>query len=88
MEKVFLLSILITFLFCVAKFIEMKYLEKDMKPLKFMVRDGMIVMMCSIFVGYFTFHMDNTITDFFNIITETKTLNAAATQVFTGEPGF
>jgi hypothetical protein len=88
MEKVFLLSILITFLFCVTKFIEMKYLDKDVKPLKFMVRDGIIVMMCSIVVGYFTFHMDNTITDFFNIITETKTLNTAATQVFTGEPEF
>ena len=48
----------------------------------------MIVMMSSILVGYFTFNMDNTITDFFNIITETKTLNTAATQVFTGEPGF
>jgi hypothetical protein len=88
MEKVFLLSILITFLFCVTKFIEMKYLDKDVKPLKFMVRDGIIVMMCSIVVGYFTFHMDNTIIDFFNIITETKTLNTAATQVFTGEPEF
>ena len=29
MEKVFLISVIITFLFCVLKFIEMKYLDKD-----------------------------------------------------------
>jgi hypothetical protein len=40
MEQVFIVSFLVTFLFCVVKFLEAKYLDKEWKPLKFFVRDA------------------------------------------------
>jgi hypothetical protein len=70
------------------KFIEMKYLDKELKPLKFLVRDAVIVFVCSLAAAIFVFNMDGSITDFFNVLTDTKTLNTATTQIFTDEPGF
>lgn len=88
MEKIFIISTIITFLFCLVKFIEMKYLDKELKPLKFLVRDAVIVFVCSLAAALFVFNMDGSITDFFNVLTDTKTLNTATTQIFTDEPGF
>jgi multisubunit Na+/H+ antiporter MnhB subunit len=88
MEKIFIISTIITFLFCLVKFIEMKYLDKEFKPLKFLVRDAVIVFVCSLAAALFVFNMDGSITDFFNVLTDTKTLNTATTQIFTDEPGF
>lgn len=88
MEKVFLISIIITFVFCLFKFIEMKYLDKDFKPLKIFVRDSIYVFISSLVSTLFYFHMDGSISDFFNVLTDTRTLNTGATQIFTDEPGF
>lgn len=88
MEKIFIISTIITFLFCLVKFIEMKYLDKEFKPLKFLVRDAVMVFVCSLAASLFVFNMDGSITDFFNVLTDTKTLNTATTQIFTDEPGF
>jgi len=88
MGKIFIISAIITFLFCLVKFIEMKYLDKEFKPLKFLVRDAVMVFVCSITASFFVFNMDGSITDFFNVLTDTKTLNTATTQIFTDEPGF
>ena len=88
MEKVIGVSILITIVFCIVKCLEMKFIDKEFKPLKILVRE-LFVVFASSFVGLFMFfQMNNTITDFFNVVTETKVLNTAATQVFTGEPEF
>jgi hypothetical protein len=88
MEKVFLISIIITFVFCLFKFIEMKYLDKDFKPLKIMVRDATYVFISSLCATFIYFTMDGNISDFLNVLTDTKTLNTGATQIFTDEPGF
>jgi hypothetical protein len=88
MEKVFVISILVVFLFCLAKFVEMKYFETEAKPLKHLVRDAMIVFACAALGTFGYFHMDGSVTDFLNIVTENKALNVAAPQVFTDEPGF
>ena len=66
----------------------MKYLDKEFKPLKFLVRDAVMVFVCSLAADLFVFNMDGSITDFFNVLTDTKTLNTATTQIFTDEPGF
>jgi len=88
MEKVFLISILITFLFCLFKFIEMKYLDKHFKPLKIFVRDSIYVLISSFVATFFYYQMDGKITDFLNVLTDTKTLNTGTTEIFTDEPGF
>lgn len=88
MEKLFILALLITFLFCSMKIIEMKYISKEWKPLKLVIKDAVIVFMSSI-ASLFVFNVSNgSMTDFFNIVTDNKVLTPAATEVFTGDPGF
>jgi hypothetical protein len=88
MEKVFILSIVITTLFVSLKILEMKYIDKEFKPMKHLLRDSAIVFVCSFIGSFCIFSMNISITDFFNVVTESKTLNTATTQIFTGEPGF
>ena len=88
MEEVFVVATIITVSFCLSKFIETKYFMDEVKPLKDIVRDCLLVLMCSIAGSYFYFHFQTTIRDFFNVVTETKVLNHASTQVFTDSPSF
>ena len=91
MEQVFIVAIIITILFAGTKFIEMRYLNGDNSkpiPLKDVVRDALVVLVCSMTGSYIYFNFQNHITDFFNVVTETKVLNAATTQVFTDVPAF
>ena len=91
MEQVFIVAIIITILFTGTKFIEMRFLNGDNSkpiPLKDVVRDALVVLVCSITGSYIYFNFQNHITDFFNVVTETKVLNAATTQVFTDAPAF
>lgn len=88
MERALILAFLITLLFFISKIIEMKYISKEWKPLKIVIRDSVIVFISG-FISIVLFFMSNgDVTDFFNVITENKTLKPSATEVFTGEPGF
>jgi hypothetical protein len=88
MEKMILLGILVTLFYVIFKMIEMKYIQKEAKPLKEIVRDAAYVFLSSIVAGFIIFQFNGSIGDFFNILTQTKTLDPAATQVFTDEPTF
>jgi hypothetical protein len=88
MEKIVLISFLVTLFFCVFKFVEMKYLDKEDKPLKSVVRDAIVVFICSLLATFAFFNLEGYINDFFNVVTDTKVLNAGNTQVFTDAPGF
>lgn len=88
MEKAFVISTFITLLFCLLKLIEMKYLDKEFKPLKIIVRDAIYVFVCSLSATFIYFSLDGNISDFFNVLTDTKSMNTGATQIFTDEPGF
>lgn len=88
MEKILVISGLITFLFSIAKVVEMKYIDKQWPPLKYLIRDAFMVFLAAV-VGLFVFfQMNGTLTDFMNIVTENKSLNLKATQIFTDDPGF
>tara|TARA_B100001175_G_C19392430_1_gene582148 strand:- start:718 stop:909 length:192 start_codon:yes stop_codon:yes gene_type:complete len=63
-------------------------MSDDKKPLKDVVRDSIVVMVCSLTGAYIYFQYSDYIGDFFNIVTETKVLNPATTQVFTDVPTF
>ena len=58
------------------------------ESLKEIVRDAFIVFVCSVVSSFIFFHMDGSLTDFLNVLTETKTMNSGVTQIFTDEPGF
>jgi len=88
MENLFLIAMFATILFLLIKFIEMKYLEKEMKPMKVVVRDGLIVFVSTVVASYGFHYSNSSISDFFNVITENKVMNAEATQIFTDNPGF
>ena len=83
-----MVAILTTFLFCFVKMLQMKFLEKEMRPLKELVRDAIMVFIAS-FAGYFVyFRMDGTVSDFFNAVTETNVISSANTEIFTDKPDF
>ena len=88
MEKLFVLALLITILFCITKFAEMRYLNQEMKPLKDLVRDALVVFVCAMTGGFGFFYLQDSMSDFFNVVTETKVLNSASTQIFTDVPAF
>ena len=88
MEKVLIFAISITILFCILKFLEMKYIDREIKPLKYFVRDAIMVFSSSILCVYVLLHYDKNITDLFAVVTETKVFSPDTTTVFTGEPGF
>ena len=43
MENIFIIAAIISVIFFIAKFIEMRFLDKDPKPLKLLVRDSLLV---------------------------------------------
>ena len=52
MENIFVISAIISVVYIIAKFIEMRYIEKESKPLKFLIRDALVVYF-SVICGYF-----------------------------------
>jgi len=88
MDKVFILSIIITCLFVFVKVLEMKFVDKEWKPLKVIIRDAVVIFVCSVVGSFLLFQMDGSVTDFLNVVTDNKSFNMSATQIFTDEPGF
>lgn len=88
MEKILIVSLLITGIFCAIKFLDMKFLDKQMRPLKYIIRDAVFVLVSSLIAIYTITRSNQHISDFFNVVTNTTTLNPATTQVFTDAPGF
>tara|TARA_B100000941_G_C28411416_1_gene503674 strand:- start:138 stop:392 length:255 start_codon:yes stop_codon:yes gene_type:complete len=84
MEKVLLLTLAISILFFVCKLVEMKYIEKQQKPLKFIIRDTIIVCGCTFLPLLMFFQFDVKLNEIFQL-GETPNI---PTQVFSDEPGF
>ena len=43
MDNIFVIAAIISIIFLIAKFLEMRYVEKESKPLKFLIRDALLV---------------------------------------------
>ncbi len=52
MDNIFLLAGVISVVFCIAKFVEMRFSEDESKPLKLILRDALLVYVCVI-AGYY-----------------------------------
>jgi len=48
MNNIFVIAAIISILFLLAKFIEMRFIEKENKPLKFLIRDSLIVYIATV----------------------------------------
>ena len=52
MNNIFIIAAIISIVFLIVKFIEMRYIEKDSKPVKLLMRDALLVYF-SVVSGYF-----------------------------------
>lgn len=80
MDNIFVISAVISIIFFIVKFIEMRFIEKESKPLKLLIRDSLLVYF-SVIVGYFIINQLKTVID-------TNGDNTKITPVFTDNPSF
>jgi hypothetical protein len=80
MQSVFVIAGIISVTFLVAKFLEMRYIEKESKPLKLLIRDALVVYF-SVVVAYF-------VMDQLNTAIESNGGGKKVTPVFTDNPAF
>ena len=79
MDNIFIIAAIISIIFVIGKFIEMRFIEKESKPLKLLIRDALLVYI-SVIMGYFILgQLKPIIQDGGAII---------APPVFTGNPEF
>jgi hypothetical protein len=81
MENIFFIAAIISVVFVITKFIEMRFIERENKPLKLLVRDALLVYF-SVILGYFII---NQATPIINGVTEGGT---NVTPIFTDNPEF
>jgi hypothetical protein len=79
MTNIFIVAAIISITFFIAKFLEMRFIEKENKPLKLLFRDTLLV--------YFSVIIANFIIDQINPIMSGGT-KIKTTPVFTDNPGF
>jgi hypothetical protein len=87
MEIAVAIIILTTVLYILVKMIEMKYIKKEMQPVKDLVRDATIVGASTLASTFVVFSMNKSMSGFFGAMTEQTSLPAVA-AVFTDNPGF
>jgi hypothetical protein len=78
MDNIFLLAGLISLVFCIAKFVEMRFSEDEPKPLKIILRDALLVYMCVV-VAYYLLEQ---------VKPFTANVGGQSTQVFMDNPEF
>jgi hypothetical protein len=91
MENVITIAFLVAILFSIVKFIEIKFLDEDteeIKPLKYFVRDVVLVFVCATIGAFVFFQMNGGLGELMNVITDTKVIQNGAPQIFTDQPGF
>jgi len=52
MDNIFLIAALVSIIFFIAKFLEMRYVDNEPKPLKLLIRDTLVVYI-SVVLGYY-----------------------------------
>ena len=80
MASVFVIAGVISITFLLAKFLEMRFIEKESKPLKFLIRDALLVYFSVVF-GYFVIGQ-------INPMLKGGSSGSTITPVFTDNPGF
>ena len=91
MNNLVVVPLLATIFFCLAKFLEKRFLsEKDENyALKLIIRDTMVVFCVTLLANFVYSHLHMHLDSFLNIITDTKTLPIQGlTEIFTDNPNF
>lgn len=77
MENIFIIATIISITFFIVKFIEMRFIKKESKPLKFLIIDALLV--------YFSVIISNFVINQINPVVNSV---QKITPVFTDNPGF
>jgi len=77
MDNIFIIAGVISIIFLITKFVEMRFIEKENKPLKLLIRDSLLVYF-SVLSGYFILEQLNPIVS----------KGGEKIQVFTDNPEF
>ena len=81
MKGIFIIASVIAITYFIIKFIEMRFIEKETKPLKMLIRDSLLV--------YFSVFVANFVIDQVNpLISGGGNKSTNITPVFTDNPGF
>lgn len=88
MEAVLLLTVSIALLCTLMKFLVSKYLEKEKKSLKSIVKDFIMSAISSFAVLLVYFNYQTSFTDFFSVVTNKSSIQPPMVEVFTGGPEF
>lgn len=80
MDNIFIIAAVVSVIFIITKFIEMRFIEKESKPLKLLIRDALLVYL-SVVSGYFILQQ-------LKPIMQEGGNSVVATQVFTDNPEF
>lgn len=80
MDNIFIIATIISVIFLISKFIEMRFVDSENKPLKLLIRDTLLVYFSVIF-GYF-------IIEQIKPVLEIARENVSTPQVFTDNPEF
>jgi len=80
MDNIFIVAAVISIIFFISKFIEMRFIEKESKPLKLLIRDALLVYF-SVVSGYFIIGQ-------INPLLQGGGSRSQVTPVFTDNPGF
>jgi hypothetical protein len=81
MDNIFLLSGVITMIFFIVKFLEMRYIDKEAKPLKLLIRDALVVFVSIVFGNYIIEQVNP-------VLGETLSSAQSSPTVFTDNPPF
>ena len=81
MNNIFIIAAIISVIFLIVKFIEMRYIEKESKPLKLLIRDALLVYF-SVVMGYFILEQIKP------VIGDGNNLHGGNTLAFTDNPEF
>ena len=74
--SIFVIGVVVSVIYLIFKFIEMRYILKENKPLKTLFRDTIIVYV-SVVVGYYILNQISS-----------DIIDNSSPEVFTGNPGF
>lgn len=88
MQNLFLFAIYTTVLFCLFKFVEMKFIDEEIMPLKNLVRDNIVVFGSALLASYGYLYTGSMFSNFMNFITENKTVEIQTPEIFTDKPTF
>jgi len=80
MDNIFVIAIVISVIFLISKFIEMRFIEKESKPLKLLIRDSLLVYF-SVITSYFIIQQ-------LSPMIQSGGEGVVNTPVFTDNPGF